>query len=340
MADRMTPLERTLERLQGQPVDRIPNQNILMGLAAHYIGVTYSQYAQDYRLLVEASLRTSEAFHIDWVSVISDPMREASAFGALVHFPEDGVPYCEPLIHDYAQVDDLPAWDPWNKPRTADRLQALEQMHSRVGGYYPIGGWVEGAAAEAADLIGVNRFLEDSILEPDALHRLLERCNAQAIRFALAHLQAGANLIGIGDAVCSLLSPASFESLALPFEQSLIEAVHRACGLVKLHICGDTSRLLPFIAQTGADIIDVDWMVDYAQAILTCGQNASVNGNIDPVTVYRQGNPELVEKAVNACMRLGSARSFISAGCEIPVDTPPENLVAHYEALGRVVKAT
>ena len=87
MPETMTPYERTMKRLAGEPVDRAPNQNILMAFAARTIGSTYDRLAQDYRVLVEANLRACEAFHIDLVSAISDPLREASAFGAVVEFP-------------------------------------------------------------------------------------------------------------------------------------------------------------------------------------------------------------------------------------------------------------
>ncbi|NLV73870.1 MAG: hypothetical protein GXY52_04185 [Chloroflexi bacterium] len=210
----LSPLERTMRRLKGEPVDRIPNQNIVMGLAAHYIGTTYDRFAQDYRLLAKAALRTSEAFGFDWVSVISDPVRETSAYGATIHYPHDAVPYCDPLVTDYAMVDDLPRWDPAACPRTADRLNALVVLKGQVGGYYPIGGWVEGAAAEAANLVGVTRFLEDVLLQPKALEPLLDLCNEQAIRFARAQLTSGADLIGIGDAVCSLMGPAQHHAPA------------------------------------------------------------------------------------------------------------------------------
>jgi MtaA/CmuA family methyltransferase len=334
MAD-LSPLERTMRRLAGKSVDRAPNQNILMAFAAHYIGATYRQFAQDYRILVEANLRASEAFHLDWVSVISDPVREAAAFGAQVRFPEDNVPYCEPLVTDYAQLDDLPDCDPWANERTADRLRAVQLYRQRVGGYYPIGGWVDGAAAVAAMLLGVNRFLEDTILEPEQLTRLLQRCSTQAIRFALAQIQAGADMIGLGDAVTSLLSPQAYRTFALPYEQILIDAVHRAGGLVKLHICGNTTRLLPSIAETGADIIDIDWMVNLPEAIEICGEKASVNGNMDPVAIFLQGTPASVAEATRNCLLAANARTFISAGCEIPSGTPLANLLAHYEALRR-----
>jgi len=334
----LSPYVRTMRRLQGEPVDRLPNQNIFMGYAAHLVGATYSQFARDYRVLVDASLAVSDSYHLDWVSVISDPVREASAFGAEVHFPEDAVPFCDPLLDDYARVDALPEWDPWLSPRTLDRLEAIQLLRSRVSGYLPIGGWVEGAAAEAADLIGVNKFLEDTILQPEQLGRLLERCNTQAIRFAQAQIESGADLVGIGDAVCSLLSPQAFETLALPYEQALVEAIHRAGGLVKLHICGNTTRLLPLLPRTQADIIDVDWMVDFGLAVRTCAGSA-VNGNMDPVSVFLQGTPELVSESVRSCWQAADNRTFISAGCEIPAGTPAPNLVAHYETLCRLSSA-
>ncbi|MHB1354773.1 MAG: uroporphyrinogen decarboxylase family protein [Anaerolineae bacterium] len=331
----LTPLERTIRRLAGDSVDRVPNQNIFMAFAAHYIGTTYSQFAQDYRLLVEANLRASEAFHLDWVSVISDPVREAAAFGAQIRFPEDSVPFCEPLITDYAQVDGLPDWDPWMNERTADRLRGVQLYRQRVGGYYPICGWVDGAAAVAAMLRGVNHFLEDTILEPENLTRLLQRCSSGAIRFALAQLEAGADMIGLGDAVTSLLSPQAYRTFALPYEQALISEVYRAGGLVKLHICGNTTRLLPLIAETGADIIDVDWMVSLPDAVKICGEHASVNGNIDPVALFLQGTPTSVTDAAKNCLLAANNRTLISAGCEIPSGTPHVNILAHYEALRR-----
>jgi MtaA/CmuA family methyltransferase len=331
----ITPLERTLRRLAGNSVDRAPNQDIFMAFAAHFIGITYSQFTQDYQLLAEASLRASEVFHLDWVSAISDPVREAAAFGAQVRFPDDSVPFCEPLIIDYAQLDDLPGWDPWMSVRTADRLRAVQLYRRQVGGYYPICGWVEGAAAEAAMLRGVSQFLEDTIIVPEMLTRLLERCSTQAIRFALSQVEAGADMIGIGDAVASLLSPQAYRAFALPYEQAIITEIHRVGALAKLHICGNTTNHLPLIAETGADIIDVDWMVNLADAIKTCGERASVNGNMNPVAIFLQGTPAIVSEATKNCLQAANARTFISAGCEIPADTPHSNLLAHYEVLRR-----
>jgi MtaA/CmuA family methyltransferase len=330
----MTPYERTMERLRGQPVDRVPNQNILMAYAARYIGATYSQLAQDHRVLVESNLRACADLHIDLVSAISDPWREASAFGAEITFPEDSVPAChDPLLTSSADWTTLQPWDPWAHPRTRDRLQAIDLYRQRVAGHYPICGWVEGAAAEAADLRGVSAFLEDLALEPEAAHNLMAVCCETGTRFALAQVKAGADIVGIGDAVASLMNPRMYRAFAWPYERKMIDAIHQAGALVKLHICGNTSRHIADMVATGADIIDIDWMVDMGHAVATCGGRAAINGNYDPVDVLLQGTPAEVYAATLACVQAGDSKAFVSAGCEVPVETPKENLLAHYRAV-------
>jgi MtaA/CmuA family methyltransferase len=334
MSDTLTPRERTYRRLAGQPVDRAPNQSIIMGFGAHYVGATYDRYAQDYRILVEANLRVAEDFYLDMLTACSDPVREASAFGAQIAFDYDRVPRCAQLLLASAEEwERLPDWDPWNAPRTLDRIRAVTLYREKAGDHYPICGWIEGAAAAAAMLLGTSRFLEDLLVAPEASAYLLERCAQAATRFALAQVQAGADFIGLGDAVCSLMSPAAYRAFALPLEQRIIDAIHAAGARVKLHICGNTSRHLADMATSGADIIDIDWMVDWPSAVQAFHGRAVANGNYDPVAVLMQGSPETVAAAVRACLAAGDETTMVSAGCEVPVDTPHANLLAHYRAL-------
>ena len=86
--------------------------------------------------------------------------------------------------------------------------------------------------------------------------------------------KAGADIIGLGDAVCSQISPKMYRRYALPYEQRIFAAVHELGARGRLHICGKTTHLLPDMLQSGADIIDLDWMVDLKQSaqILGTGQ--------------------------------------------------------------------
>jgi uroporphyrinogen-III decarboxylase len=124
-----------------------------------------------------------------------------------------------------------------------------------------------------------------------------------------------------------------YRRFGLPYEQRIFAAVRRAGALARLHICGNTSRILADMASSGADIIDIDWMVDMRRAGEVFGQGPAVCGNFDPVAVMLQGAPEEVARATRACMEMGGKRSISAAGCEIPDGAPHANLLAQRGAL-------
>ena len=330
----MNAYERVMRRLRGETVDRPPNFDIMMTFAAHFIGQPLSRYYQDYRVLAEANLAVQAAFDLDLVQTISDPFREAADFGAEIFFPEDDLPVCrQPLLAEPSDLLRLKPPDPYTGRRMSDRVAATRYLRERVGGEVPIMGWVEGALAEAADLRGVNALLLDLYDRPDWVRDLLELCVEVEIAFARAQIEAGADIIGLGDSIASQISPEMYCAFALPYEQRIFAAVHEMGALARLHICGNTTRILPYMAQSGADIIDLEWMVDLERAAQIFGDYPVTCGNFDPVAVMLQGTPEQVYAAVWHCLEVGGPRTFSAASCEIPKDTPHENLHAQRQAL-------
>ncbi len=334
----MNSLSRFQNRLKGKKVDRIPNFNIFMTYAAHYIRQPLSKYYQDCRILCEANFAVLEAFQLDIVQAISDPYREAADTGAEIEFPHDGLPISKkPLIVQKSDLAPLVFPKPEDGKRMTDRLNAVRLFRERVGGQVPVMGWVEGALAEAADLRGVQNIMMDMYDQPEWLEELLEKCCGMEIAFARAQIEAGADIIGLGDAVASQVGPAAYRQYALPYEKRIFAAVKQMGAVSRLHICGNTSNILSDMAETGADIIDVDWMVDIKAASEAFGERAAVCGNQDPAAVMLRGGPETVKKAVRACMQNGGDRWFSAAGCEIPDNTPSENLLAQASVLRSLI---
>ena len=99
----MTSRERVLAHLAGQPVDRLPLMPITMMFACGQIGALYRDYCTDYRVMVEAQIRTAEAFGFDYVNTMSDPAREAADCGAKVEFFGNQPPA---IIEDQARLAD------------------------------------------------------------------------------------------------------------------------------------------------------------------------------------------------------------------------------------------
>lgn len=330
----MNSFERMTRRLRGEAVDRPPNFNIMMTFAAHHVGQLLSCYYLDHRILCEANLAVFEDFGLDIVQAISDPYREAADFGLEVEFPEDGLPVRRaPLLQEPGDLAQLQAPEPHTGRRMRDRLAAIQLFREQIGGEVPIMGWVEGALAEAADLRGEGTLLMDLHDRPGWVQDLLETCAEVAIAFARAQVQAGADIIGLGDALASQISPGMYVEFALPHEQRIFAAVHEMGALARLHICGDITHLLPLVADSGADIVDLDWMVDIGLAAETLGDYPVICGNFDPVRIMLQGTPEQVREASLHCLHRGGQRCISAAGCEVPDGTPHQNLQAQAQAL-------
>jgi uroporphyrinogen decarboxylase len=322
-------MERLYARLAGKPVDKIPNMNILMHIVAREAGVSYREYVQDYRKLVEGNLICAEKYGVDTVSAISDPMREAAAFGAELTFPETTVPYAKnPLITDDWDLSVLKRFDPAESKRTLDRIKGCELLRQRVGKDYPVVGWLEGGIAEAADLRGLNELLMDLAMEEERLPELFFIIFEEQKLFAKAQIDAGADIIGVGNAAASLIGPTLYKKYGLEWDKKIIEYIHRCGAKVKLHICGNITPLLALLREVPADILDVDSMVDFAaSAKFFEGTVTAVSGNVHPAGVLMQGTAEQVEREIKRCMNTGSATALVAAGCEVPLDTPEENLL-------------
>ena len=330
----MNSFQRFGQQMAGQWVDRSANFDIFMAFAAHRIGEPLRNYYTDYRVLCASNYAVAEAFDVDLVQAISDPYRETHDLGAKIEFPEDELPVCrEPLLKTEADLAKLVPPDPRSGERMSDRLRAIERFRRDVGGERPIMGWVEGALAEAADLRGVQKLLMDLIQRPAWVHELLECCTEVAIHFAVAQVEAGADIIGLGDAIASQVSPRMYKEFALPYERRIFDAVRDAGGIARLHICGDITHLLPLIPQAGPEIVDLDWMVDIPKAIAALPSEIYVCGNVDPVAVMLSATPDEVYEAATRCLEQGTGRLIAGAGCEIPDGTPDENLHAQAQAI-------
>jgi uroporphyrinogen decarboxylase len=326
----VTSLERVNARLAGKPVDKIPNMNIFMSIIAREAGVFYGEYVQNYQKLVEGNLICAEKYGLDSVCAISDPVRETAAFGAKIVFPENAVPYAEvPLIGDDFDLSRLIRFDPLDSPRTLDRVKACELLRQKAGNDYPVIGWIEGCLAESADLRGINDFLVDLAEEEEYLPELFEIIFEQQKRFAGAQIDAGADFMGVGNAVASLIGPRLYEKYGLAWDKAIVDYLHERGVRVKLHICGNITCLLEMLTQVGPDILDIDWMVDFAHAARVFkGAVTSVSGNFNPAGAILLGGVKDVEEEVRRCIAAGGETAMIAGGCEMPAAAPDENLLA------------
>lgn len=332
----MNSRERVLGLLSGRAVDHLPFMPITMMFAADRIGALYGQYALDHRLMVEAQVRTAGEFGFDHVSAITET-REAPDCGAFIqYFPDQ--PYAidesRALLADKSALGRIESPDPRTARHMSDRLSGLTLLKEKAGAEKIVEGWVEGPCGAGADLRGINTLMLDFYDDDVFVRDLFDFVVALGIRFGQAQVEAGADLIGIGDPASSLVGPRIYETFIWPFQKRLVDALHAAGALVRLHICGNTKLMLAGMGALGCDVVDIDAAVPISLAREKMGPDQVLLGNLDPVRALKEGTWESLTAAVSACHEQAGPRFIVGAGCEVVRDTHPDNI----QALGRYAR--
>jgi uroporphyrinogen-III decarboxylase len=85
--------------------------------------------------------------------------------------------------------------------------------------------------------------------------------------------------------------------------------------------------------DTGAEGLSLDSVVDFPAVAASLPPEVVLIGNVDPVGVMRDGTPAAVRAAVTSlCDSMRRYPNYIlSTGCDLPPDTPFENIAAFME---------
>lgn len=322
----MNSLQRTTNLIEGRPIDHLPAMPIIMLWGAARYGHSYADYTRDHGVLCECQLRLCEEFGLDVLQLISDPVRETADCGAEMIYYDDNPPRAANLVlADKSALRTMVMPDPY-RGRMGDRVAGAAHLREAAGDEYPIMGWVEGPIAEAVDLRGMTDLMMDLVTDIEFCRDLMDWVIELEIAFALAQIDAGCHMIGIGDAAASLVSADIYRAEILPREQRLVAAIREAGAIARLHICGNTTHILGDMAETGCEIIDLDHTADMGIARERMGPGPVLLGNFDPVSVVLDGTPDTVYAACRWCHEQAGRRYIVGPGCEVPPGTPAENV--------------
>jgi uroporphyrinogen decarboxylase len=323
----MTGLERTMLFLKGEAVDHPPFHPIIMRWAAKYANVKYRDFCTIPSAKVQAMSLCAKDFSNDWVTVMSDPWAEASAYGIIVDYPEDSLPLdVGGHFVDALSTSSLMKFNSLQNSRCSNRIEEIKLFKKHNNDKFIVG-WVEGPVAEYVDLRHASNASVDFLLEPDSVQKAIDVITDSAIDFIELQVKAGAHCIGIGDAFCSQIGPDLYYQHAFEKEKELVDFIHSIGAIAKLHICGDTSAILTGMIETGADIIDIDHLVkDISSYTPLLKKHQVFCGKSDPVTVIQNGSEEIIRNSVLHDYESSSGRCIVSAGCEITPGTSIEQM--------------
>ncbi len=259
---------------------------------------------------------------------------EAEAFGSNIHISEDEVPTVVGAIvsdEDEASALEIPKV---GAGRTGLCVEALRQAALEITDR-PVLAGVIGPYSLASRLMDVSEAMIYCYEEPDMVHTVMEKCTAFLIAYCCAFRDAGANGVVMAEPLAGLLSPNLAKEFAHPYAKKLIEAVQTEDFCVIYHNCGNNVPLmLSDIYDMGALGYHFGDAIDMLDVLPQAPENAIIMGNVSPAVQFRGGTPESIAAVTRSLLETcGKYPNFvISGGCDIPPQSPWENIDAFFNA--------
>ena len=130
------------------------------------------------------------------------------------------------------------------------------------------------------------------------------------------------------------LSYQQYQEFAFPFHRKICDDTEKLCISVILHICGNTTKILPLIAQSGASGISIDSSVDVLFAHGLLARRSAVIGNVSATEMLLHSSEDKVRACTAECIAEGV--DVVSRGCGLVLQTPLNNLKAMVDTTLRV----
>jgi len=285
---------------------------------------TLRQNLSDAETQTQSILAAHKRWPADIVLPMMDLSVEAGALGLSVRFPDDESPTVEE--HPIRQASDLDRFrniDILTNPRLQSFLRTLSNLSDLSD--TALCAYVVGPFTLAGLLMGASEIAMATIRNRDLVHQVVAFAARVVEVYAVECIAAGAVGVIILEPTATLLSPAAFEEFSGQHVAGLAE---RLAGISVLHVCGQTTALLDAMCDTGVDGLSLDAPVNFPGIIDHVPSSVIMIGNVDPVHVMGTDDTGEVQTEVER-LRAGMAghRNFIlSTGCDLPLETPPENI--------------
>jgi uroporphyrinogen decarboxylase len=300
--------DRFLRALRREPVDRTPVW--LMRQAGRYLpeyratrkeAGSFLGMAKNPDIACEVTLQPLRRFDLDAAILFSDILTIPDAMGLGLYFVEGEGPKFERTVRSAADAAKLGVPDMETELRYV--MDAVRVIRRELDGKVPLIGFsgspwtlacymVEGGGSK-----DFARIKAMALNEPDTLHRLLSVNTEAVIAYLAAQRSAGAQALQVFDTWGGVLSPAMYREFSLPYLQRIAKELQRGEGSERtpLILFGKgTAAYLEDLADTGADGVGVDWLVELSEAARRTQGKVALQGNLDPATLY--GSPDAIRR--------------------------------------------
>jgi MtaA/CmuA family methyltransferase len=311
-----------------EPVERVPWVPFVGVHGGYLTGADASTYLKSSEEIIKGIGKAIEEYNPDGIPVMFDLQLEAEVLGCGLKWSETSPPavYTHPLA-DGKTLDDLhiPGPDEGRIPVAIEATKRLRKKYPEIALY----GLITGPFTLALHLMGTGIFM--SLMEdPDSVMPVMEFCTEVGIKMADYYMEAGADIIAVVDPMTSQIDPATFETFVTPYATRIFEFIRSKKKFSSFFVCGHAQQNIEAMCNCRPDNVSIDENIplDYVREV-ALERGISFGGNMKLTVVLLMGTTEDSQEHALECLDMGGRKGFILApGCDLPYETPPENLKA------------
>ena len=297
-------------------------------------GHTVREAVSNGRVHYEAVMTLTRRYPAVAAATIMDLTTEAEAFGAEIAFSDEAVPAVSSrLLPDVKSINRLqvPSLSTGRIPQYLKaNLLAAKEITDR-----PLFAGCIGPFSLAGRLYDMSEIMMLIYENPDAAHTLLAKCTQFIEKYCQALKQTGANGVMMAEPAAGLMSNDDCQNFSSAYVKYIVNKVQDENFIVILHNCGNTGQCTQAMVATGAAAYHFGNKCKMEEVIKDVPPTALAMGNIDPVSIFKDGMPFQMRQTVTDLLeKMRPYPNFVlSSGCDTPPLTPLANIDAFFESL-------
>lgn len=280
-------------------------------------------------LAAEVSIQPLDLMEVDAVIMFSDILTPLMGMGVELSFTPS--PMISNPVRTEQDINNLTIPDPTASTSYVGRL--LNILKKEVGDRAPIIGFAGAPFTLASYLIeggSTKRFshlIRMFLDSPKLAHSLMEKLTEMTINYLNYQIENGAQMVQLFDTWAGILSPDDYKIYIFPYVSRIFTELKKHVEIPSVYYINGGNHLLPLMAETGANVIGLDWRSDIGEIKRLIGHKVALQGNLDPNVLFCQ--PEIIrQKVAEILTKYGpDAGHIFNLGHGIDKDVNPEHLL-------------
>ena len=286
-------------------------------------------------LAAEVTLQPVQRFDFDAAILFSDILVVAEGLGQGYKFRDGGGIEMNFALRTAKDIErlDVPAMP----ERLAYVPRALQLVKSSLGNRTALIGFAGSPWTLANFMLeggSADEFTQAKRLfysEPEIFSMLMEKLTAAVTRLLQMQIEAGVDAVQIFDSLGGLLAGDAFAAASANWIKQIVAALKNAVPVIVFS--KDVHGHWQTLADTGANVLGIDWTVRLADVRARLPEHVGVQGNLDPSLLLTK--PETVAAETNRILTdmRGVRGHIFNLGHGVPPEAKLENIAALVETV-------